>query len=108
MAEWHLKDLQTALACAGWRVEAELPGNDYNISGTWKVTRGKSEEIFIDFDGLDDMATLPIEQSYGCGVRGRPAPKLYFGRMGAKGSDQRTGWQSVLRKFVSELETSVR
>ncbi len=103
MAEWHLNDLENALGRTGWRVKAELPGNDYNISVTWEIVRGPSEKRFIDFSGLDDMETLPIEQSYGCSVRERQECDLYFGRMGEKNSEQRNEWQLALSKFVSAL-----
>jgi hypothetical protein len=63
--------------------------------------------VFIDFDGLDDMVTLPLEQSYGCQIRGHPSLGLGFGRKGEGGSRRRQKWQSDLRQFLNELDRVV-
>jgi len=34
-ADWHLKELRASLEKRGWRVAAELPGDDRTISGSW-------------------------------------------------------------------------
>ena len=39
MAQWHLDEIRAALEKRGWRLTAELPGNDYNISATWQFER---------------------------------------------------------------------
>ncbi len=105
MAAWHLEDLRNALEKSGWRVTDELQGDEYKISATWRIRRNSPVmTLSIDFNGLDDMRTLPIEQSYGCSVREKPGCDLYFGRKGLKGSDQRTRWQSDLKGFVATLE----
>jgi hypothetical protein len=101
MADWHLTDLEEALKRRGWRVVARLPGDHYRISATWQLERGNDpRSVLIDFDGLDDMRTLPIEQSYGCTQR-TTRNSLYFRRKGAQ-----TEWQVELAAFVSSLETN--
>jgi hypothetical protein len=65
MSDFHLKILRDAIERRGWAIE-ELPGDDYAVSATWRITRGESVRLHIDFDGLDDMQTLPIQISYGC------------------------------------------
>jgi hypothetical protein len=51
MAQWHLDDLRNALNQKGWRVLAELDGNDYDISGSLEIQRStKRPALHIDFD----------------------------------------------------------
>src|SRR3954447_9122408 len=81
----HLQALEEALLRKGWRVIAVHPGDDYRISATWEIQRGSRQPSqFIDFDGLDDVVCLPLEESYGCHIRGRSATNevasLYFRR----------------------------
>lgn len=59
---------------------------------------------FIAFEGLDDLVTLPLEQSYGCYVRGRESVSLYFGRRGENDSKRKRIWQNDLMRFVNGLE----
>jgi hypothetical protein len=54
--------------------------------------------VLIDFDGLDDLVCLPLSQSYGCSVRGRPDLNLYFGK------GRRPQWGNDLRGFVEALD----
>ena len=35
MARWHLDELRSALERKGWRVVAQLPGDDYRVAATW-------------------------------------------------------------------------
>lgn len=99
MAQWHLDELEQALSKRGWRLVARLQGDGYRVSVTWQLERGNdARKIFVDFDGLDDLRTLPLEQSYGCQQRGT-SNSLYFGRRGA-----RTTWIESLEKFVGQLE----
>jgi hypothetical protein len=101
MADWHLKELRDALETIGWVIIAEVPGDDYAISATWEIRRSnKQPSVFIDFEGLDDMATLPIERSYGCHVRGRGSCGLYFGRRGEGKSARRRSWANELNQVV--------
>ena len=105
MAEWHLKELRDALEQGGWRITAERPGDDYSISATWEIQRSsKLPTILIDFKGLDDMVTLPIEQSYGCHVRGQNSCRLYFGRRGEGRSQVRQAWKDELTLFTQALD----
>jgi hypothetical protein len=109
MAEWHLKELRAALERRGWRFLTEHAGDAYRISATWEFVRdGKS--ILIDFDGLtisDDMDTLPIEQSYGCCLRGKPLVSLYFSKRGEKGSSARSAWVAAVKDFSDLIDRSV-
>ena len=101
----HLQALEEALLRKGWRVVAVHPGDDYRISATWEIQRNSQElSSFIDFDGLDDMTCLPLEESYGCHVRGRLAndetARLYFRRP----NKSRTLWEQDLAAFVLALD----
>lgn len=79
MSHEHLENLRNKLEQIGWIVAEELEGNDYDISAVWLITRPNgSKKLHIDFQGLDDMVTLPIEKSYGCKVREFPKISLYF------------------------------
>ena len=100
MADWHLDELLHALDRRGWRVTAELPGNDYNTSGTWELRRsGDPRVLLIDFDGTDELGTLPVLETYACQARGT-GHSLYFRRRGESGSRQRARWQEELSAFV--------
>jgi hypothetical protein len=102
MADWHLQAIRSALEARGW-VIVEQPGDDYRISGTWELRRPRDERVLrIDFEGLDDMRTLPLDQSYGCQVRGTEGtpPGLYLRRARAKEL-----WNAELAAFVTFVET---
>jgi hypothetical protein len=105
MSKPHLRALEEALLRKGWRVIAVYPGDGYRISATWEVQRSSRQpNRFIDFDGLDDMVCLPLEESYGCHVRGRPAKDeaawLYFRRP----NRSRDLWEQDLAAFVLALD----
>jgi hypothetical protein len=102
MAQWHLDQLRIALEKDGWRFTDELPGDDYRVSATWLFERSASGKLMIDFDGLDDMKTLPIAESYACSVRGT-SHSLYFRRKGAGGSRQAERWPEELAAFVAAV-----
>ena len=105
MAQWHLDELQNFLERHGWRIIAEQAGDEYSISATWVTQRSTQvEPLLIDFEGLDDMQTLPLEQSYGCHIRGRSSIGIYFGRKGHKSSSRRANWHEELSKFVAQLD----
>jgi len=103
MARWHLDELRTALEGIGWRIAAELPGDDYRVSATWELRRsGYPAGAVVDFEGLDDLKVLPIEQSYGCHTRGAEH-SLYFRRRGQSGSPARARWRRELDSFVKSV-----
>jgi hypothetical protein len=54
-----------------------------------------------DFEGLDDMRTLPLAQSYGCELRGTRgvSPGLYFRR-----ARSAVMWKRELAAFVAAVE----
>ena len=105
MAEWHLREIRNALEARGWRIVAQHPGDDYRVSATWEIERStKESRVFLDFEGLDDLITLPLEQSYSCRIRGHNSLGLDFGRKGAGGSRRRQKWQSDLQQFLNELD----
>ncbi|MEM7262780.1 MAG: hypothetical protein AAF488_12375, partial [Planctomycetota bacterium] len=80
-----------------WRIAAETSGNDYDISGVWQITRRDgTSELHLEFQGLDDLETLPIERAYSCRVREASDVSLYFRRKGS-------AWQQELREFVERL-----
>ncbi|MEQ1762409.1 MAG: hypothetical protein ABL984_04590 [Pyrinomonadaceae bacterium] len=104
MAEWHLNELRNAIERSGWRLVAEHPGDNYRISASWKFKRSDKEPaLWIDFEGLDDLRTFPIEQSYGCHARNRASEGLYFRRKGSSESVKREIWLRELKAFVSSL-----
>ena len=106
MAGWHLDDLRAALERKGWNI-VELEGDDYRVSGTWQLRRSNDPRtVFVDFEGLDDLKTLPLEQSYACRVRGT-RNSLYFGRRGKSGSASRERWRTELGLFVDTVELRV-
>src|SRR5262245_97098 len=84
MAQWHLDELRRGLERFGWRMVAELPGDDVRVSGSWQLLRGNDPSVLtIDFDGLDGtgLHCLPMQESYACRIRGTDHV-LYFGRRG--------------------------
>ena len=104
MADWHLTDLRSAFERRGWRFEAELPGDDYRISATWSFTRsgGTVRSLLIDFDGLDDLRALPLNESYSCTARGT-SHSLYFRRRGDNDPPARDRWVGELDSFVEAV-----
>jgi len=98
MADWHLAELRAALEKRGWRI-VERDGDDYRISGTWELGRSRDPRtLLIDFDGLDDMKTLPIDQSYACRLRDSGVA-IYFRR--ARNEEQ---WREELAAFIEAIE----
>ncbi len=81
MSESHLAQLKSELNRRRWVIIKEEEGNDYDILGTWSVSRPDgTEKRHIEFEGLSDLETLPIEQAYGCRVLEAPELSLYFAR----------------------------
>lgn len=104
MAEWHLKELRNAIERSGWRFVAEHPSDDLYISASWEFKRGDKEPVlWIDFGGIDDLRTLPIERSNGCQARHRPSEGLYFRRKGSSDSVKREIWLKELNAFVASF-----
>ena len=105
MAQWHLEQLRESLERRGWRLASEMPGDDYRISGSWAMERfgNPPGKLIIDFEGLDDMNTLPIAESYACSVRGS-RHSLYFRRKGEASSPARERWLSELSAFVAGVD----
>ena len=103
MARWHLDELRNALERNGWRVVAELAGDDYKVSATWELRRsGDPRSVLIDFNGLDDLNVLPLDESYACRARDSDH-SLYFSRRGETGSAARVRWRDDLKSFVENL-----
>ncbi len=97
MSEIHLKNIRRCLAKAHWSVVEELDGDGYRISGIWVIERPDGTSRFhLEFQGLDDMQTLPIEKSYACEVREAPHVSCYF-------SKPKKGWPKELAKFEKNL-----
>jgi len=107
MADWHLRELRTSLEKRGWRVAAELPGDDRAISGSWNLKRaGDTRDLMVDFEGLDEKRVLPMSESYACRARGT-SHTLYFSRRGEGGSKARKRWNSELAAFVAAVSNAV-
>ncbi|WP_282605186.1 hypothetical protein [Pelagibius sp. Alg239-R121] len=97
MSEQHLKDLRNALERGHWRVVEELPGDDYRICAVWIIARPDgSNRLALNFDGLDDLRRLPIEESYGCDLAESYKVSLYFARISRS-------WKPSLAEFIKQL-----
>src|SRR5262245_34175153 len=106
MADWHLKELRAALERRGWRIAAELPGDDRYTSASWDMKRaGDQRRLMTDFDGTDADRTLPLSESFACRARGT-SHSLYFGRRGARRSKARERWSSELAAFIEAVSSS--
>lgn len=107
MAEWHLNELRNELEKKGWRIIAEHPSHHLYVSGFWEIQRNPSmSPIFIDFEGVDDLNTLPMNESHGCDIRNHEADGLYFSKRGEiSDSNRRTIWKGNLVNFVNQLDT---
>jgi len=98
MSDIHLNDIRRSPEKAHWKVVEELDGDGYSVSGVWVVERPDGTSRFhLDFQRLDDMRTLPIEQSYGCAVRESPQVSCYFSR-------QARSWPQELADFEKNLK----
>lgn len=103
MALKHLEELREELTAHQWSVE-ELPGdNEFYISAIWKVWNPKYPGIVLEivFDGMDELTTLPVEESYGCYIEGYSEQTLYF-------FDNDRLWKSNLMQFLEALETTAK
>jgi len=97
MSEIHLKDIRRSLERARWGVVEEQEGDDYRISAVWIVERpGGGSRFHLEFEGLGDTRTLPIEESYACSVREAEDVSCYFSRQGRS-------WPEELSKFEKRL-----
>jgi len=107
MAQWHLDELRAALEKRGWRVAAELPGDDYKISATWELKHGNdARTLLVDLDGLDEKKVLPPTESYSCTLRGTQH-SLYFRRRGTTEPTARERWRKDLSAFVEAISANV-
>jgi len=93
MANWHLDELEKSLNAIGWEIVDRLEGNNYDISGSWNIQRKTKHRI--DFNGLDDLITLPLEKSYGCYIT-EPSISLYFHKKGPT-------WKNALAEFIHKV-----
>ncbi|MBR9860216.1 hypothetical protein GYB22_05620 [bacterium] len=91
--DWHLKELENQIQQSGWKITARLPGDNYSISGIWEISRNSTQHI--EFNGLDDMETRPIERAYGCRIKGTDI-SLYFHGKGET-------WEKALTDFVDSI-----
>jgi hypothetical protein len=102
MSHQHLSDIRSALERNHWRVIEELPGNDYDVSAAWKIARPNgSSACHLEFEGLDDMKTLPIERAYAIRVREAPEVIAYLAR-------ESRSWPEALAKFIDALARHIR
>jgi hypothetical protein len=97
MSECNIEELNKSLEKNNWKIIEDIPGNDYGISLSWKIQRSNQEEpTIIDFEGFDDLITLPIEKSYGCNIRGKNI-MLYFRKLRSKSI-----WNQELENFINQ------
>lgn len=100
MSGIYLNDIRQCLEKAHWKVTQELDGDGYRISGVWVVERPDGTGRFhLDFQGLDDKRTLPIEESYACEIREAPDVSCYFSRQGRSWPQELAGFEKKLRKW---------
>ena len=97
MTQSHLNDLEAAIERAGWTVVAKKNGDRHGISALWQLERRRDKAaLTLEFNGLEHLTTLPVEQSYGCSVVGHRDAECYFARKGRS-------WPRELRKFQTFL-----
>jgi hypothetical protein len=97
----HLDAPKKALESSSWVIESETDGDEYDLSGVWRIARPNDEHaMHIEFEGLDDLDVLPMERSYGCRIREQPDISLYFSRIGRS-------WGDNLEQFIQELNNAV-
>lgn len=102
MSEKHLRDLRNRLEANHWHFVREEPGDGYRISAVWIIERPDgSNRLHIAFEGLDDMHTLPIGESYGCSVQEHPEISLYFARVSRS-------WPAELSRFINKLNSAAQ
>lgn len=107
MAQWHLDEIRSALESHGWRITAELPGDEYKVSATWELRRaGDTRTLIIDFDGLHETHVLPLIESYACSARDTNH-SLYFRRRGQSGSTARERWLNELNTFARAASQNI-
>ncbi len=98
MSSTHLEDLEAALRRSHWTVAKRCDGDNYRVSAIWAIARQDGSELrHIVFEGLHDLETLPIDQSYGCHVREAPEVALYFARVGRS-------WPKELKAFLHDFD----
>ena len=94
----NLRQLRNELENQNWRIISEEGGNDYDISAVWVVARPDgSNRLHIEFEGLDDLKTLPIEKSYACHVREASDISAYFGKISKS-------WPKELSDFIDKIK----
>jgi hypothetical protein len=105
MAQWHLDQLMEELERKGWQFVRFIPSEDLYVSGSWEIRRfGSLKSIFIDFNGVDDLNTLSMEESYGCRIREK-TDGLYFSKQGIdKKSENYKIWKKNLKDFVENIK----
>ena len=97
MGDTHLDELKGALEQKGWRLILRGAGDDYRISGIWRIQRSTHvPPTEILFAGLDDLRALPIERAYACEVKDHKNIGLYFGSM--------REFRKALPEFVHALD----
>ncbi len=97
MSDFHLTQLEAALERNHWYVAERRPSDGYRYSAIWIITRpDESTPLSLQFDGLDDMETLPLEKSYACNIAEFPEVNLYFARKGRS-------WNEGLKQFINQL-----
>lgn len=93
----HLELLRVGLENKKWIILEEMAGDDSSVSAIWKISRPNGDSEFnLVFEGLDDLAVLPIEKSYGCHIQNNEEVGLYFGKVGKS-------FPSDLNKFMEAL-----
>ena len=97
MSDFHLSDLRSILDSNKWNIVDEADGNDYNISAIWKIARIDGRCVqHLQFDGLNELGCLPVQESYGCTVMESPKISLYFSR-------KHRNWKDDLLEFMEKL-----
>ena len=96
MSGFHIEDIENQLCHRGWSI-TKIDGNELDISEVWNIEKFHKKHSLI-FDGLGDLAVLPITESYGCYLDGTPQISLYFAK------NNRNEWKKKLFIFLDKID----
>jgi hypothetical protein len=94
------KALRAALKRAGWTILLEHPGDDREITGSWKLGREDGGRLFwLVFDRQDHVRIVPISKR-GFALKDRLKRTLHVRTEGGP------AWKKAIADFVASLRES--